>query len=293
LQKRPNSKKRHRTRNDDKLSQSFEADARFADRAEFSVSELYMTVTIAAKHVARSVLPFYVLKWLRGHVAVWPPVGWLRFGSLRRVTPISQQFGSDRGRCIDRYYIEKFLARHAPDIRGHALEISNNSYTTRFGGKQVSKSDVLHVQGGSPNITIVADLSGENQIPSDEFDCIVLTQTLPFIFDTRTAVRTLYRILKPDGVVLATLPGICQISRYDMERWGDYWRFTNLSAQRLFGEVFGAQNVTVEAYGNVLVATAYLHGLAAEELKPEELDAHDPDYQVLITVKAVKSLEQS
>jgi SAM-dependent methyltransferase len=245
------------------------------------------------KQLAKNLLPIQIREWLGRRATPWPPIGWLRFGSLRRLTPISRRFGLERGRCIDRYYIEKFLDRYAADIRGHAMEISSSTYTTRFGDGRVTKADVLHVQGGTPNATIVADLSAENQIHSDDFDCIILTQTLPFIFDARAAVRTLYRILKPGGVVLATLPGISQISRYDMERWGDYWRFTNLSAERLFGDIFGAQNVKVEAYGNVLVAAAFLYGLAAEELHPKELEARDADYQVVITVRAVKSLEQS
>jgi hypothetical protein len=31
-----------------------------------------------------------------------------------------------------------------------------------------------------------------------------------------------------------------------------------------------------------------LHGLASQELRQEELDHHDPDYEVLIMVTAVK-----
>ena len=73
-----------------------------------------------------------------------------------------------------------------------------------------------------------------------------------------------------------------------MERWGDFWRFTDASAQRLFGEVFGEVNLAVKTNGNVLAACAFLHGLAAEELKRAELDYQDPDYQVIITVRAVK-----
>jgi hypothetical protein len=38
----------------------------------------------------------------------------------------------------------------------------------------------------------------------------------------------------------------------------------------------------------VLTAIAFLRGLAAEELKREELDYHDPDYELIITVRAVK-----
>ena len=100
------------------------------------------------KRLARQTLPAPVHDWLRTrwrrHTRI-PPIGWVRFGSLRRVTPISQEFGYDRGRPIDRYYVETFLARQAADIRGRVLEIGDNSYTRRFGGDRVTVSDVLHV----------------------------------------------------------------------------------------------------------------------------------------------------
>jgi SAM-dependent methyltransferase len=232
-----------------------------------------------------------VRRWLRlkqQRLTRSPSVGWVKFGSLRRLQPISRVFGFERGQCIDRYYIEKFLARHAEDIRGHVLEISDNTYTKRFGGERVTKSDVLHVREGNLNATIVADLTCADHVPSDAFECIIFTQTLQFIYDVRVALRTLYHILKPGGVVLATFPGISQISRYDMDRWGDCWRFTMLSARRLFEEVFPPPNVMVEAHGNVLTAIAFLHGMAAEELRQDELEYRDPDYEVLITVRAVK-----
>jgi ubiquinone/menaquinone biosynthesis C-methylase UbiE len=135
---------------------------------------------------------------------------------------------------------------------------------------------------------MVADLTCANHIPSGIFNCILLTQTLQFIYDVRAALKTLYRILKPAGILLATFSGISQISRYDMDRWGDHWRFTSLSSRRLFEEVFPSPQVTVEAHGNVLTALTFLHGLAVQELRQEELDFHDPDYEVVITVRAVK-----
>ena len=223
----------------------------------------------------------------------WPAVGTVRFGSLRRVTPISRQFGLDRGQAIDRYYIESFLARYATDIRGHVLEIGDDSYTRKFGDGRVTRSDVLHLQSGNPKATLVADLANAQHISSNSFDCIIFTQTLQFIYDVRAALSHLHRILKPGGRLLATLPGISQISRYDMDRWGDFWRFTSLSGRRLFEESFPAGNVTVQAYGNVLVAIAFLTGLASEELKQEELDQSDRDYELLITVRAIKSGDAS
>ena len=244
-----------------------------------------------SKRITRRILPAPLQDWLRVQPrgsAGYPPVGRARFGSLRRTTPISRVWGSDRGRPIDRYYIERFLSAHASDIQGYVLEIGSDTYTHKFGSENRTRSDVLSVAEGNPKATMVADLTRADHIPTDTFNCILLTQTLQFIYDVRAALETLYRILKPDGILLATFPGISQISRYDMDRWGDYWRFTSASARRLFAEVFPAAQVTVEAHGNVLTALTFLHGLAVEELRQEELDSHDPDYEVVITVRAMK-----
>jgi hypothetical protein len=91
--------------------------------------------------------------------------------------------------------------------------------------------------------------------------------------------------------LLATFPGISKTSCRECGKHGEYynWMLTQLSAQRLFEEAFPAANVKLEAHGNVLAAISFLHGLAAEELSREELDYHDPDYEVLITLRAAKS----
>jgi len=119
-------------------------------------------------------------------------------------------------------------------------------------------------------------------------DCFIVTQTLNFIYDVKSAVKGIFHMLKDGGIVLATVAGISQISRYDMDRWGDYWRFTDLSAKRLFEEVFGEGNVEVETYGSVLSSIAFLHGISAEELTKEELFYKDIDYQITIAIKARK-----
>lgn len=209
-------------------------------------------------------------------------------GSLHRLEPISRNWGFDRGLPIDRYYIEGFLARHAADVRGHVLEIDSDAYTRQFGGQRVTRSDVLHYGPGNPQATIVGDLTSAPQIPDRTFDCVILTQTLQFIYDSRSALQTLHRILKPGGVLLATLPGISKTHHLEWDgTW--YWGFTAASAQRLFAGVFGPEPVEVESFGNVLASISFLHGLAAEDLRKEQLDHRDPEYQVLITVRAVKA----
>jgi len=74
-----------------------------------------------------------------------------------------------------------------------------------------------------------------------------------------------------------------------MDRWGDYWRFTDASLRKLFVQTFGAPDVIVETYGNVATACALMQGLAVRDMCKEQLDYHDPDYQVIITVRTVKN----
>ena len=219
-------------------------------------------------------------------LAQWPPVGGVRLGSLKRTRPISRNYGWERGTPVDRFYIERFLSAHAADVRGRVLEIGDDEYTRRYGGSQVTESDVLHASPGNPQATLVADLADAPEIPDAGFDCVICTQTLLLIYDLKAAVATLHRILAPGGVALVTVPGVSRICREEADEWGDFWRFTSDSARRLFTDEFGADGVDVQPYGNVLAATAMLHGLAAEEVKPERLDDRDRDFEVLIGVSA-------
>jgi SAM-dependent methyltransferase len=248
-----------------------------------------------ARRAARRLLPAPVrVRVRRRYRQLWPPRPIVRIGTPRRLLPINRSFGFDRGNPIDRYYIESFLSRYsgqsdyAPSaIHGHVLEVGGDEYARRF-GLGVDRVDVLDASLENPQTTIVADLADGSGLPSDVYDCVICTQTLLFIYDVKAAIRTLHRILKPGGTLLATVPGISQIVRPEADSWGDYWRFTALSARRLFEENFKPADVTVGCYGNVLAASAFLYGLSAEDMSRRELDLHDPDYQVIVGIKAVK-----
>ena len=215
------------------------------------------------------------------------PLGSVRLGDLDSVTPVSSDFGWDRGSPVDRYYVERFLGDCAADFRGRALEIGDASYCERF-GPAITDQDVLHVSADNPKATIVGDLSEPGTLPDATFDCMVLTQTLHLIYDLRAAVDRLHKALKPGGVLLLTVPGISQI---DSGEWGEtwYWSLTGQSARRLFGECFGAANVTVTVYGNVYAATCYINGLVQEEIDLGKLDAYDPAYPVIVAVRAQRA----
>jgi SAM-dependent methyltransferase len=211
-----------------------------------------------------------------------PP--WL--GVLRRTRPLSGSWGSDRGTPVDRYYIERFLERHRDDIRGRVLEVRDSRYTSRF-GVGVEHVDVLDVEAGNPLATITADLSAADEIRAETFDCFVLTQTLQYIADLEGALRHARRILKPGGVLLATVPGITRVDTGHADR--DLWRFTPRACSLLMEASWPADDVVVTAAGNVLAAAAFLYGVAAEELPARKLDLRDPDYPVVVCVRAVRS----
>ena len=245
------------------------------------------------KKNADDILPSSAKRWLglrlfgKRHK---PPSGWLHPGNLHRVQPISSVFGLDRGLPVDRYYIERFLLEYSADIRGRVLEVGEPRYTLQFGDDAVRHSDVLHATPGNPYATLVGDLCTGDAIPEEAYDCIILTQVIPFLWDVPAALGNVFKALKPGGTLLITAPGISQISRYDADRWGDFWRFTSFSMRRLLEASYAPSCLTVCAFGNVLAATAFLHGIAAEELEESELDFRDADYEVLVAARATKSI---
>lgn len=211
------------------------------------------------------------------------------WSALRRLAPRRRDFGFHYGKCIDRFYIERFLAANAASIRGRIAEIGGDYYACLYGGDRVEHCDVIDIDETNQKRTITLDLAQTAAAPESLFDCILCVQSLFEIYDHAAAVASLHKMLRPGGVLLATLPGISQrVPAPMLGGGGDWWRYTASSAQRLFAGVFGAANLEIATYGNVLTATAFLHGLVEKELTREELEFHDPDYEVIIAIRAVK-----
>ena len=259
-----------------------------AARASLTVTALHLAL-YAARRLQRA-LPtgmMYILKRLAGSRPP-PPLGRVGFGDFNRTSPISPNFGYGRGTPVDRYYIEAFLATHSGDIRGRALEVGDASYCRKF-GTGIVRQDVLHVEADNPEATIVGDLSFPGVLPEGAFDCLVITQTLQFIYDMNAAIAEMHRALKPGGVLLLTCSGITQVD--DSGDWDHLWSITRPAAERMFADVFGAANVAVEVRGNVYAAVCFLEGLVLEELDPAKLEVIDASYPVSIMVRARKSEE--
>lgn len=214
------------------------------------------------------------------------------WGDLRRTDPLSRDWGYDRGAPIDRRYIDEFLAAHSSDIHGAVLEIQEDDFTRAFGGPRVTERAVLDIDAANPRATMLADLRAAPEIPPAHFDCLILTQTLHVVDDMPAMLRECYRILKPGGVLLATLPSASRVC-LEYGEHGDLWRTTPAGARALFDTEFVPAQTSCDVFGNVLTNTAFLQGFACAEVTDEEFAAKDPYYPALTGVRARKSAAPS
>lgn len=201
------------------------------------------------------------------------------------VRPLSFWWGRDRGQEIARYYLEElFLTEFSEDIRGYCLEFSADDYTSMFGNTGVTKIDILNLEEGNPNTTIQADITTANDIPSNQFDCIICTHVLHIISDFEKAIAELHRILRPGGVVLIAVPQVSMCC----PGYGELWRFTQEGLRSALGSAFEDENIVTRAYGNSLTAAGEIRGLTAHEFSKRQLNYHDQRFAVEICARAVK-----
>lgn len=193
--------------------------------------------------------------------------------------------GSEFGTPIDRFYIEKFLKENKSYIHGTVMEVQDNRYTVKF-GEQVKESIICHVKGWNGARKVNFE-SGEG-IEQNMVDCLICTQTLQFIFDQKKALKNIYKMLKPGGCALISVPGIKPISIFHSRNWGEYWSYTAQTMIKLCSEVATEDHYEVQAYGNVKVATAFLYGLSIEEMDKADLEYVDPVYPLTVVAKLFK-----
>lgn len=198
--------------------------------------------------------------------------------------PVSDRWGYDRGLPVDRYYIEAFLRRNASDISGRCVEVMSADYMRKFGGDRVTEVDVVDINTANPRATIVGDLTVPGVLRSSYYDCFVLTQTLPVVYDGRALIRTCYEALAPGGTLLVTAPCLCRYSPHPE----DHWRLTDRSMTRLLTEETDGQELEVEMYGNLVTSIAFLTGLASDELQATELDHRDGRFPVVVAARLRK-----
>jgi SAM-dependent methyltransferase len=209
-----------------------------------------------------------------------------RWGNLHRREPFSRNFGFDRGTPIDRYYIDRFLQAHQHDVAGDVLEVLDDTYTRRFGDES-ARPHVVDFDADNPRATIIGDIADPATLPDEAFDCAVVTQTLQYLPSPAEGVAQLWRSLRPGGVLLVSVPLVAPL---DEECLGDeQWRFTVAGLRSAMATV--SPDASVRGFGNLVAATAWLQGLAAEDLRPRDLNDDHPRFHIVAVARAVKPVD--
>ena len=206
-----------------------------------------------------------------------------RWGNLRRLEPFSAYYGFDRGTPVDRFYLERFLAEYARDIRGAVLEVGHPRYARAFEDAAAERVEIVDIDAANTEATIVADLSEAGSLPAGRFDCFILTQTLQLVSDLEAAIQNAWQSLASGGVLLLSVPGITRADPDEVE--ADRWRFTAPGLDTLIARTCVDGNREVAGHGNLTSAVAFLMGLAAEELEEHELTASDPHFPVVVCAR--------
>jgi SAM-dependent methyltransferase len=175
-----------------------------------------------------------------------------------------------------------------------ALEIGSTATIRQYGGRAVTCAHAMDLKAHSPEVTVVADLSRADQVPSDAYDCFVNQFTMHLIYDLEAALYHAIRIIKPGGVLLVNFPCV----DYYFSRGLDmgtgeplflYWWFTPIQVENLLQHAgLSRADYQMDVYGNLLARIAYQLNMPAEDLIRRELEHQDPGHPLLICVRVVK-----
>lgn len=196
--------------------------------------------------------------------------------------PVSRQFGTERGTPVDRYYIEKFLEEHKHMVKGEVLEIEDNTYSIKYGEERLTRSIVMDVENNSEDITFNGNLETGDGIQDELADCFILTQTLMYLFDLKSAAHNIGRLLKRGGTALVTCSGISQNSRRCMDDYGCCFNFNVDALQKMFSREPGLEVVEAGSYGNVKTVMAHIGGLCREDLDIGDFSVNDKYYPLIV-----------
>lgn len=151
------------------------------------------------------------------------------------------------GYSVRRYFVDDFHFRHISAL-------PPSSHVLDLGGNKVRKRGQFDIERYNLNV-IYANLFTNKQpdvqanathLPfnNNQFDVVICAELLEHVFNPPTILRETYRILKPKGILLITVPFLYPIhgDPYDFGRYTDhYW-------QSILAET-GFEKIAIERQG--------------------------------------------
>ncbi len=198
--------------------------------------------------------------------------------------PLSENYGFDRGTPLDRYYIDRYFARHRSALAGSVLEVGDDRYSKAFGAAR-TRTTIVDINPANPDATLIADLCDPISLPAAAYDCIVLAETLHLLAEPAACIANCQHALAPGGSLLVTVPALKRMS--PSAPASDYWRFTPAGLKLLLERTWDG-TFSVESFGNLRVCLGFLCAQVVEDLDEEDFAPNDPRFPLTVVAHADK-----
>lgn len=152
------------------------------------------------------------------------------------------------------------ISKQAPKFKGKLVDLGCGTKPYKAEFKNVAEYIGLDIEvsGNADSKNLVDVYYDGHTFPfeSNSVDGIFSSETFEHIFNLEEILAEINRVLKKDGLVLATCPFLCP----EHEIPYDYARYTSFSLKYLF-EKNGFEVINFEKTGNYFIATLQLHAI--------------------------------
>jgi SAM-dependent methyltransferase len=144
--------------------------------------------------------------------------------------------------AVSRGAIEKFLDSLAAEgvLKGRVLEIGaggrhHNQRRFEPSASHYWRSDII--PWPNSKLDLRCDITNM-PLPDGALDAVICSEVLEHLPELHQAVRELGRIVKPDGLVVLTMPFFYPLHGVNAQGYGDFWRLTPANIRAIFKDQF-------------------------------------------------------
>lgn len=209
-----------------------------------------------------------------------------------KILPLANRWWANGS--FERDWIERFLSENALPLvkKGSRCLEWGTFYTEKiFSDVCVHKDSLEHSDTPQPPINSSIGLVYRDEIfkastlPDNTFDVILSTQVYEHLYDPMLATKTMVRILKPGGILVATGPHLCPYHKAP----DDYFRYTKSGIASILKRS-GLTPIVERQFGNIHMLVNIFEGVPVKEVSQEDIYSTPDEAYAQWTIVARKPM---